>query len=510
MKRFSPSLTTCLQLPPGDTEVKKSLHLPDIIFRKSFRASSIQKTIQTSYVIIIILMIIPPIISVASSMFQTIRYDRIITNVSRTNRLNQIVKTDISNEVWDIVAGTKDFADGRQYEIINEINSSLEVIYINTQLIENRQMLEVAGRAMDTLTKYVYMLGMQMDQDYLVTENEKILDEIRGVADLVSEILQDFIVLEIESAADTNEQIKKIAGILSITQIIIVLLVMTFAFLAQRSVTGSINRPIRELENLSSQIAAGNLSARADIPDVKELDNLTINLNIMAEKIKELIDENIQEQKNLQKSEMKALQAQITPHFLYNTLDTIMWLAEGRQYDQVISVTRHFSSFFRTSLNKGREWTTVENEFEHIGNYLTIQKIRYRDILDFSISYDKTMKDKNMLKLLLQPLVENALYHGIKNKRGQGRLSVKGWQEDGFLCFTVEDDGIGITEERLSDIKRQIGDNPDVSAVNDVYGLYNVNKRLALYYNNKANLEISSVYRKGTCVSFRLPEMENV
>ena len=497
-------------LSPAGTDMKRLFGLPDHIFQKSFRTSSIRKIIQTSYVIIIILMVIPPIISLASSWFQTLRYDRIITNVSRTNRLNQIVKTDISNEIWDIVAGNKEFTEGNQYDIIEEINSNLDEIFQNTQLIESRQMLEVAGRAMNTLTKYVDILGSQMENDFPVTENMKILDEIRGVAGLVLEILQDFIVLEIESAAVTNEQIKQIAVILSAIQILIVLFVMLFSILAQRSVTGNINKPIRDLEYLSSQIAAGNLSARASIPNVRELDNLTLNLNIMAEKIKELIDTNIQEQKNLQKSEMKALQAQITPHFLYNTLDSIIWLAEGKQYDQVISVTRNFSSFFRTSLNRGKEWTTVHDELKHIQNYLAIQKIRYRDILEFSINCDDTMENGQMLKLLLQPLVENALYHGIKNKRGRGNLSVRGWQEKGFLLFTVEDDGIGMTAERLEDIKAQIASNNDVSTVNDVYGLYNVNKRLALYYNGRAALEITTVYTEGTSVTIRLPEKVNV
>ena len=493
---------------PGDTEVKRVLHLPDLIFQKSFKASSIQRTIQTSYVIIIILMIIPPIISLASSWFQTIRYDRIITNVSRTNRLNQIVKTDISNEVWDIVAGSKNFTEGKQYEIINEINSGLDAIYMNTQLIENRQMLEVAGRAMDTLTKYVYMLGMQMDQDYLVTENEKILDEIRGVADLVSEILQDFIVLEIESAADTNEQIKRIAGILSIIQIIILFLVMLFAFLAQRSVTGSINKPIKRLENLSTRIAEGDFSVRVKLPQVTELDGLTDNLNIMAVKIQELIAENIREQQNLQKSEMKALQAQITPHFLYNTFDTIVWLAEEKKNDQVIDITRAFSSFFRISLNRGKDFLTVDEEFEHVRSYLTIQKIRYRDILDYEIEYEPGMSDCRVLKLILQPLVENALYHGIKNKRGRGFLSVKGWMEEDLLCFSVEDNGIGMTEEHLADIMEQIDGSTDPAELSNVYGLYNVSKRLKLYYNRNAELEISSRHMEGTLVSFSVPKVE--
>ncbi|WP_319477481.1 sensor histidine kinase [Marispirochaeta aestuarii] len=471
------------------------------------KTTSLQNRIQTSYIIIISLMLVAPVISLASSWYHTLKYDRMIANVSKTNRLNQIVKSDISNELWDIVAGNKDFDEGRQYGIIRDINSRLDNIKFSTEQQDNRQLLEVAGRAMDTLSRYVDQLGLQMEQKYPVTANEKTLDEIRGVADLVSDILQDFIVLEIESVARTNEQIKNTAAALSLVQIFVVAAVMLFAVLAQRSLAVSINRPISELEKLSSQIAAGNLAARADLPNVRELDNLTENLNSMAVKIKELIDANIREQKNLQKSEMKALQAQITPHFLYNTLDSIIWLAEGRQYEQVISVTRNFSSFFRRSLSRGKEWVSVKDEFEHVLNYLTIQKIRYRDILDYSIDYDDEMSDKTMLKLLLQPLVENALYHGIKNKRGRGRLSVKGWREKPYLCFQVTDDGIGLKPERLEDINKQIDGSLDSSELSDVYGLYNVNKRLALYYNSGTKLHIESRYREGTVVTFKLPEI---
>lgn len=478
------------------------------LYRKYLKTSSIQQTVQNSYIIIIIIMLIAPVISLASSWFQTVRYDRMITNVNRTNRLNQIVRTEISKEIWDIVAGNKNFSEGNQYEIIRDIYARLDEISRNTEVRENRQFLEVAGRAMNTLTKYVDRLGLQIQNQFLVVENEKILDEIRGVADLISDILQDFIVLEIESAADTNENIKQIAMVLSVLQILLVLAALLFAVAARRSVSGSINQPIKELEKLSTQIAEGNLDARADRPHVKELDNLTDNLNTMSVKIRELIDTNIEEQKNLQKAEMKALQAQISPHFLYNTLDTIVWLAEGRQYEQVIEMTRNFSSFFRTSLNRGKDLVSVKEEFDHVLNYLTIQKIRYRDILDYSLEWDKDMAERTMLKLLLQPLVENALYHGIKKKRGKGKVTVEGWRQDRFLCFRVSDNGIGITEERLADINKQIDVNQDKSVISDVYGLYNVNKRLALYYNIDTKLNISSVYGEGTTVDFKVPEME--
>jgi len=474
-----------------------------------FKTASIRKKLQASYVVIIALMIVLPVTTIFSSLFQSARYDRMITNVSKTNRLNQIVKTDISNEIWDIVAGNKKFEVGSQYAIIGTINAQLDDIMQTTEITGNRQMLEVAGRAVNTLTSYVDRLGEQMKNHSTVSDNEKILEEIRGVSALISDILQDFIVLEIESAERTNEQIKITVWTLAGLQVFIVICVTAFAVFAQRSVSRSINNPIKELERLSTRIASGDLDARADSPHVNELDNLTENLNIMAVKIKALIEANTREQQNLQKSEMKALQAQITPHFLYNTLDTIIWLAEVQQYDQVINVTRAFSNFFRISLSRGKEWITVGEEIGHVRSYLTIQKIRYRDILDYTVECDGGIESCTLLKLILQPLVENALYHGIKNKRGKGVLSVRGWREAGYLNFSVEDNGIGMTEERLADVMSQIRGNSDPEALSNVYGLYNVNKRLELYYNTETMLSIESTYKEGTRVSFRVPEVES-
>lgn len=469
---------------------------------------SIRRQIRSSYVIIILLMLLPSVIGIVAFLAQTARYDLIITNVSKTNRVNQIVRTAVSAELWDIVAGNRKFSEGSQYEIIAGIRLNLEEIIETTTLVQNRQLLEVAGRAVNTLEVYVDRLGEQIEERFPVSENERILDEARGVIALVSDILQDFIVLEIESAERTNEKIKQMARLLVFGQLAIVVLVTLFASFAQRSVSVRIGRPIEQLEMLSNRIAAGDLDARADIPHVLELDTLTENLNRMARKISALIEANIREQQNLQKSEMKALQAQITPHFLYNTFDTIIWLAEAREYDQVIALTRSFSSFFRISLNRGKDWVTVAEEFEHIKSYLTIQKIRYRDILDYSIHYDENMMNLPVLKLLLQPIVENALYHGIKNKRGRGNVIVKGWIDETGLCFSVSDNGIGMTLERLQDVRNQICASTDPENLSGVYGLYNVNKRLALYYGDKARLEIDSMYREGTVVTFCVPEVE--
>ena len=485
-----------------------------------FKSSSIIKTIKTSHIVIIILLLIPLLMSIIVTLLNTISYDRLITNVNKTNRLNQIVKTDITTELWDIVAGNKSFNEGTQYQIINGIRGQIMDIMETTGEIQSRQLLEVADRSMNTLNRYVDRLGAQMEYRYPVIENERMLDEIRGVSALVSDILQDFIVLEIESAALQSQRIKTRALVTGFSECAIIVFALIFSVFVQASVSQSVNQSIGSLTALSGSIAEGNLDARAAVPNVRELETLAMDLNTMAGKIKTLIDENTQEQRNLQKSEMKALQAQITPHFLYNTLDSIVWLAEGNQNEQVISITRAFSDFFRISLNRGNEWVQVEDEFKHVESYLTIQKIRYRDILDYTIEYEKEMDQKTILKLLLQPLLENALYHGIKNKRGKGLITVRGWmesttanQDEDWLFFSVEDNGIGIMEGQLEEIRRLMesaGHSSIPQTATQSYGLYNVGRRLELYYNRTNLLDIQSVYKEGTKVSLKIPVVHHV
>jgi two-component system sensor histidine kinase YesM len=478
---------------------------------------SVKGAIKTSHIVIIIFMLIPLIVSVGTALYNSLSYDRLIINVNRTNSLNRIVKTEIVNELWDIVAGNVDFADGRQYAIIEHINSEIEGIR-RAAGAENRRLLDVARRAMNTLISYVDLLGSQIQADAPVVENERTLDEIRGVAALVSDTLQDFTMLEIESAAGTNEIIKKRTRVLWVLEIVVLILVVVFSNLVRSSVVYGVQRSIGALVAFSGRISSGDLEARAALPKVEEFDPLTENLNIMAVKIKGLIEANIEEQRNLQKAEMKTLQAQISPHFLYNTLDTIVWLAEGKQWEQVISVTRALSAFFRLSLNQGNEWVTVDHEFKHIESYMVIQKIRYRDILDYSIKYDKTMGNKTILKLLLQPLVENALYHGIKNRRGRGMIAVQGWacrddtagkNEDGALYLSVSDNGAGMSADRLNEIRRYMEDpdKPPPQQANGQggYGLYNVSRRLELYYNMKGLLQITSSCHEGTTVTVKIP-----
>jgi two-component system sensor histidine kinase YesM len=183
-----------------------------------------------------------------------------------------------------------------------------------------------------------------------------------------------------------------------------------------KTLSKKIRIPITKMEKFSTELAAGNLQAQISTPEIMEFSHLVENLNSMALQIDRLMKQNIEESINLQKEEMAKLQAQITPHFLYNTFDTIIWLAEAKKTDEVIEITRAFSNFMRISLSRGHDWITIEQEIEHVKNYLTIQKVRYGDILNYEFFVDERINNFMILKLSLQPLIENAIYHGIKNK----------------------------------------------------------------------------------------------
>ena len=191
-----------------------------------------------------------------------------------------------------------------------------------------------------------------------------------------------------------------------------------FSALARKSVGLAIHRPSKNWKSLPPPLAGGDLGVRAPDSQVEELRELTSSLNSMASRLQSLIDVNRREQENLKKAELRTLQAQIAPHFLYNTLDAIVWLAEAHRTDEVIHITRALSDFYRISLSQGKDWIPLSEEVKHLTGYLTIQKIRYRDILDYRIDIPESLYGEQILKLLLQPLVENAIYHGIKHRRG--------------------------------------------------------------------------------------------
>ncbi|RED54932.1 sensor histidine kinase [Cohnella lupini] len=275
-------------------------------------------------------------------------------------------------------------------------------------------------------------------------------------------------------------------------------------------ITSRLTRPIQVLKNKMRQAETGYWDAKVKPSGRDEIADLGSSFNIMLEKIKGLLDQSIKEQEQIQKAELRTLQAQINPHFLYNTLDSIVWMAEAGKNEQVIKIVQAFSRFFRLSLNKGRDWISIQSELDHVRSYLVIQQMRYRDILDYKIEVEPELVTYAILGMTLQPLVENALYHGIKNKRGKGMIRITGHTENGQdIVLVVEDNGIGMSELLITELRANLGKSRDHSEDSEdqrrAYGLHNVHQRLQLYFGPRYGVEIVSRPGEGTRVSIRIP-----
>ena len=204
--------------------------------------------------------------------------------------------------------------------------------------------------------------------------------------------------------------------------------------------------------------------------------------------------------------ELKLLQAQINPHFLYNTLDNIIWLAEDGRKDEVEDIASSLSRFFRTTLSGGRDFIKIKEELDHIEAYLHIQRQRYRDILSFRLNVPEALSEYLIIKMTLQPIVENALYHGIKNKRGGGTIEISAREEGGYVYLTVGDDGMGMDEQRLSDLRDIIAGKIKPAADNTGFGMSNVAERMRLNYGRNCGIKVTSEYGVGTKVEIYIPK----
>lgn len=297
-----------------------------------------------------------------------------------------------------------------------------------------------------------------------------------------------------------------------IRQVIIISVVLSILFTITLYffMTKWLIRPVHLLKKQMRQAASGFLEAKVKTTGQDEIADLGKSFNAMLAQIKMLLDKSLHEQEQIKKAELRTLQAQINPHFLYNTLDSIVWMAEANKNTQVIQLVQALSRFFRISLSKGQDWIPLRDELEHVQNYLIIQQMRYRDILDYEIDVHPTLLNTPILKMTLQPIVENALYHGLKNKRRKGLIRIRAQKESGgVFTLVVEDDGIGITPERMKEIHQTLNMPSSQELTEDNilvgFGLYNVHQRVRLYYGSNYGVSIESVELQGTHVSLRIP-----
>lgn len=283
--------------------------------------------------------------------------------------------------------------------------------------------------------------------------------------------------------------------------ILILVLGLVFEIGASIFISQKVSQPIKRLEKQMKLVENGDFSIQLDVKGEDEVKRLSKSFNLMVLKIKQLMDEIIQEQEDKRRSEFKALQAQINPHFLYNTLDSIIWMNENQKHEGVTTMVAALAQFFRVSISKGNEFIKVSDEIEHARSYLIIQKVRYKDKFDFVIESEPEVLSHKTIKLILQPIIENAIYHGINKLQEKGEIIIKVYIDGESIIYSISDNGYGMKTSVLKGILDKEPNNEHSSGV----GLKNVNERIKLCYGNEYGIEIISELDIGTTVKLRIP-----
>jgi two-component system sensor histidine kinase YesM len=338
-----------------------------------------------------------------------------------------------------------------------------------------------------------FILGSQ--DGYISTiENDRTKNYIVATSEysgwkIVGTVYED----EVNKYKFITKQIFSIMIGLSLALAILVSLIISRKFL----------HPIKDLLKGMNQFKNGNLDTIIQVKHGNEIGELADEFNDMTVEIKKLVEENKKTENSKRKYELKALQSQINPHFLYNTLDSIVWMAEAGINEDVVEMTSSLSKLFRISINRGSEFITIAQELEHIESYLKIQKLRYGSKIDYDIKVQEELLQYSIIKIIIQPIVENAIYHGIKTMQGPGFINIEVKDVNNKICIIVEDNGVGMEEEKC---KLLLEDNSVNETKKTGIGVRNVDQRIKLYYGEEYGIEIESEIFEGTIVTIWLPK----
>lgn len=438
-------------------------------------------------------------------------YSEIVSNMTVANNYNLNFKEEMDESLYKLVVGyvtldniESDKSLKNPYVLIEELRSEFTRLTAITTESESKLWLESLLRNINALEKRVDDIVDSIDAGGRYSENIEMLDNnIYILTELIQDDIQYYIYYQtryMEKVTDTLQ--KQIGRFMVVCSILIAVLIAVVAVSAVMIVSG-ILQPIRQLNSVTEKIAQGDFNARAQVNSADEVAELAVSFNKMAGNMQSLIDKVKEDERKMRKADLRLLQEQIQPHFLYNTLDTIVWLIESNEPDEAVTMVVTLSDFFREILSKGKEFISIKEEEKHISSYLQIQEMRYRDILEYDIQLDQVIYKYQILKLTLQPVVENALYHGIKYKRAKGCIHIHGEKEGDIIRLTVRDDGVGMDEEELAQLRQQI--EKPCQETEKGFGLANVNERIHMYFGYEYGMKIESEKGKGTTVEIVIP-----
>lgn len=444
-------------------------------------------------------------------------YSEINHNISYANEYVQEFKERIDYTMYLAVIGNKSISEigvGKTtvngivtvnpYSYIKGLESACDNLSDSATVKSNKNQVKLIKNTLNSLRKCVLRLEGSISEGAPYDKNMYMLEDIHDLTTLVESGLQNYIYVETTNYETVKNELDLKNRQLVTTCLFTLILVILFSICLTIGASKSITRPIRKLCAQTSKVAKGDFTANTQVETTDEIAILTHNFNDMTQEIGILIDDIKQNEKNLHLTEMKLLQAQINPHFLYNTLDTIVWLAEAGKNQEVVTIVTYLSDFFRTTLSKGKDFITIQEEQLHIESYMKIQKFRYLDNMDYSIDIDKELYPYTIPKLMLQPIAENALLHGVRNKRGKGYISITGKKDGDNIIFQVTDNGRGMTPEELQQLRQAILSKNNNDRDNSGFGMANVNQRIHSYYGEEYGITCESEINTGTTVTITI------
>ena len=393
------------------------------------------------------------------------RYEDMVNSSVMASQFSLDFQKDFDYETYLLIVGNKTLEESSLHAMLEEADEIVAGLEELTESQENRKRLTSVKKYLNNLGTYIGRIEDNIREGNRYEDNIEIWEnDVQIVTSLVGDTMSRYIYYEIRGIQESRQQYQDFfVNMIRFSVIAFALILMLCLFLSYY-IPLSITRPIRRLTQVTDQVAKGDLTVRSDVTGGLEARVLSDSMNTMIDKINELLEQVKTEQVRLRKAEFELLQSQINPHFLYNTLD-------------------------------------VREVLQHVRSYLEIQQMRYQDILQYEICVPEELYSSRIPKITLQPLVENALYHGIKNKRGKGMIRIDGEMEDSDCILRITDNGRGMTPERLGQVREGIRNRN--ACETEIYGLYNVNERIRLNFGEKYGITITSTYGEGTCVTVR-------
>ena len=425
------------------------------------------------------------------------RYKGLLYNVTTASEFNQDFKSSIDLKMYYYVIDSQ-YSEGLPLDEVHAAQQLARELLSTTTEKDSRTAISSVLSLCQNLEEKITQLQSTDSYD---ERQRQLENNIYVLTSLIQEYMYNYLYFEAARLHALQTQIDRqlVMDFMLIAAAtgLLVLFLTWRALRLGRSITGPIAALCARVEGIGS----GDLEEREPIrAEEYELRTLSEGFEQMVGRLNRQIQETAHNQERLRRTELALIQAQVNPHFLYNTMDTIIWLIEAEKTEEAVEMVSNLSAFFRHSLSRGQDIITLREEEEHVCSYLQIQQARYKDIMRYTVNIAPELRSAMIPKLTLQPLVENALYHGVKLKRGLGHIYVTGRGEGDEILLQVTDDGVGIPPEWLAQLTRSIEQGERVG-----FGLSTVHERVQLFFGPSYGLSISSQPGAGTTISIRIP-----